>query len=231
MKDVQGEDGSKQSAQPHAVHDAVRRELYHLIVQAFAINVVQEPESMLRIEGAERQLRPDIVATFLSEDMQHVRYAIDVGLTAPFKGSKEGKIEVDHHPTKPEITHLKRAIDRRQSKVNRYSATCRTKNCVFLPFIMYTTGRIHKNGLNLLRIMARNASEHREIPEQVLFKYYIKVLNFTLLKNIAKVICLKAVCSVDTKSARQGTHATLRAVNKLVLTMSEQPHVSFYDIV
>ena len=78
--------------------------------------------------------------------------------------------------------------------------------------------------------MARNASEHREIPEQVLFKYYIKDLNFTLLKSITKIICLKAVCSVDAKSARQGTRATLRAVNKLVLTMSEQPHVSVHDI-
>ncbi len=91
---------------------------------------------------------------------------------------------------------------------------------------MYTTGKIHRNGLNLLRIMARNASEHRDIPEQTLFKYYIKVLNFTLLRNITKVICLKAVCSVDAKSARQGTDATLRAVNKLIHTMSEQPHVS-----
>ncbi len=78
--------------------------------------------------------------------------------------------------------------------------------------------------------MARNASEHRDIPEQTLFKYYIKVLNFTLLRNIAKVICLKAVCSVDAKSARQGTNATLRAVNKLVHTMSEQPHVSLCNI-
>ncbi len=121
-----------------------------------------------------------------------------------------------------------RAMDRKQSKTNLYRNACRIKNCIFVPFIMYTTGKIHKNGLNLLRIMARNASEHRDIPEQSLFKYYIKVLNFTLLRNIAKVICLKAVCSVDAKSARQG--ATLRAVNKLVHIMSEQPHVPLCNI-
>ncbi len=38
------------------------------------------------------------------------------------------------------------------------------------------------------------------------------------------------MCSVDAKSARQGTNAPLRAVNKLVHTMSEQPHVSLHNI-
>ena len=51
-----------------------------------------------------------------------------------------------------------------------------------------------------------------------------------MIKSVAKVICLKAVCSVDAKSARQGTNATLRAVNRLVLSMSEQPHVSLHHI-
>ncbi len=134
-----------------------------------AINVIQEPESMLRIEGAEKQVRPDIGATLLSKGMQHVRYAIDVGLTSPFMGSKEGKLEVDHNPTKPELTHNKRAMDRKQSKTNLYRNACRIKNCIFVPFIMHTTGKIHnRNGLNLLRIMVRNASEHQDIPEQTL---------------------------------------------------------------
>ena len=90
---------------------------------------------------------------------------------------------------------------------------------------MYTTGRIHSHGLSLLRRMARHASELRNIPEQVLFKYYIKVLNFTLLKHLAKIVYLKATCNADAKSVRQSSNTTLRAVNRLVYTMSEQPHV------
>ncbi len=125
------------------IHDSVRNQLYQLMIQAMAIDVIQEPESMLRIEGAEKQVRPDIGATLLSKDMQHVRYAIDVGLTSPFMGSKEGKIEVDHHPTKPELTHKKRVMARKQSKTNLYRDACRIKNCIFVPFIMYTTGRIY----------------------------------------------------------------------------------------
>ncbi len=95
---------------------------------------------------------------------------------------------------------------------------------------MNTTGKIHEQGLSFLKKMARNASEHRDIPFETLLKYYIKVLNFALLKNIAKVICLKAVCSADAKVARQAANTTLRVVNELVLVMSEEPHVSAHNI-
>ncbi len=78
--------------------------------------------------------------------------------------------------------------------------------------------------------MARNASEHQDIPFETLFKYYIKVLNFALLKNIVKVICLKAVYNTDAKLARQATNTTLRAVNELVLVMSEESHVSAHNL-
>ncbi len=57
------------------------------------------------------------------------------------------------------------------------------------------------------------ASEHRDIPFETLLKYYIKVLIFALLKNIAKLI--KAVCSAD--------------VNELVLVMPEEPYVSAHN--
>ncbi len=67
--------------------------------------------------------------------------------------------------------------------------------------------------------MARNASEHRDIPEQILLKYFIKVLNFILLKNIANVMSE----GVDAKAAMKA--AILRAINKLVNIKSEQPHV------
>ena len=80
--------------------------------------------------------------------------------------------------------------------------------------------------------MVHNASEHRGIPLETLLKYYIEILNFALLKNIAKVICLKAVCNTDAKLARQATNTTLRAVNELVLIMSEDLtclHIIFFQ--
>ncbi len=157
--------------------------------------------------------------------MLQVRYAIDVRLTAPFEGSQGGNIFV---PTKPELTHDKRAIVKHQSKSNLYRETRRrVKNFVFVSFIKYITGKIHEQGLSFLKKMARNASEHRDIPFETLLKYYIKVLNFALLKNIAKVICLKAVCSADAKVARQVANTF---ITEIVLVMSKEPHVSAHNI-
>ena len=66
--------------------------------------------SMLKVEDAAKLVRPDLGVTFLSKKMLQVRYAIDVRLTAPFEGSQGGNIFVVHHPTKPELTHDKRAV-------------------------------------------------------------------------------------------------------------------------
>ncbi len=64
--------------------------------------------------------------------MLQVRYAIDVGLTAPFEGSQDGNMFVDHHPTKLELTHDKRAVAKQQSKSNLYREAFRVKNCYLL---------------------------------------------------------------------------------------------------
>ena len=83
-----------------------------------------------------------------------------------------------------QYSHDKRAVTKQPSKSNLYREACRVKNCVFVSFIMLYT--IHEQGLSFLKKMARNASEHREIPLETLLKYYIKVLNFALLKILPK---------------------------------------------
>ncbi len=98
-------------------------------------------------------------------------------IIAPFDGSQDGNNFIDHHPTKPEPTHEKRAIAKQQSKSNLHREACRVKNCVFVPFIMYTTGKIHEQGLRFLKKMARNASE--TFPSKFFYSIIpLKVLNF-----------------------------------------------------
>ncbi len=41
---------------------------------------------------------------------------------------------------------------------------------------------------------------------------------------------MKAACSADAKVARQAANTTLRALNELVLVMSEEPHVSTHNL-
>ncbi len=95
---------------------------------------------MLRVEGAAKQDRPDLGDTLLSKKILQVRYAIDEGLTAPF----EAGIAIPQ-------SLLICAVAKQQSKSNMYREACRVKNCVFVPFIMYTTGKIHDQGLSFLK--------------------------------------------------------------------------------
>ena len=50
------------TAQPYAVHDSIRQTLCQLTRQAMASDVVEEPVSMLRVEGAAKQIRPIVVS-------------------------------------------------------------------------------------------------------------------------------------------------------------------------
>ncbi len=43
----------------------------------------------------------------------------------------------------------------------------------FVPFVMYSTGRIHKDAMAFLKKLARHAHDVRNIPEATLLKYYI----------------------------------------------------------
>jgi hypothetical protein len=230
LKDLEGENGSHQSAQPHAVHDVIRRTLYQLSTQAMVISAVQEPANLLRVATAEHQVRPDLGLVIPSRNMQHVTYAVDVGLVCPFKGSKMGNIEVDHNVRKPHLTNDKRAIQKKKDKDLTYKTICKNKGYVFVPFIMNTTGKIHKQGLRLLRRMAEHASELRNIPAETLFKYYIRVMNFTLFSQVTRLITLKAIGHSDPKTARQTSANTLRSVNRLVHELTEQPYVSAHTI-
>ncbi len=65
---------------------------------------------------------------------------------------------------------------------------------------------------------------------EVLFKYYIKVLNFSLFKQVTRLVYLKAVGTMDASTARQTSKGTFRCVNSLVHSLSEKPHVSVHSI-
>ena len=43
-------------------------------------------------------------------------------------------------------------------------------------------------------------------------------------------MCTITVCSADAKVGRQAANSKLRAANKLVLIMSEEPHMSAYNL-
>ncbi len=75
------------------------------------IDFIEEYEAKLRVEGATKQVRPDLGVTFFSKKILQIRYTVDVGLTVTFTGSLGRYLLAGHHLKKPELTHDKRAID------------------------------------------------------------------------------------------------------------------------
>ncbi len=56
---------------------------------------------------------------------------------------------------------------------------------------MYTTGKIHKYGVRFLKTLAHHASKIREIPKSTLLNYYVKLINFALIREASRTIYIK----------------------------------------
>ncbi len=57
---------------------------------------------------------------------------------------------------------------------------------------MYSTGRIHKHACKFLYQLANHAKDIRNLQEKTLINYYVKLLNFALIKEATHTICVKS---------------------------------------
>ena len=201
-KDIRSDGGHGQGAQPHAIHDAIRTTLHRIAKHALARSV-EEPKHLLHIPGAATQLRPDLAVTFVTSDQVEVTYAVDVTITCPFDDSQIGvpKVAFNGHGELPKDLHDRRANVRRTQKLQKYKQTCTNKGIAFVPFVLYSTGKIHKEAVSFLTKLANHAEESRGISATTLLKYYIKLLNAALTKQVARVVCLKSLESVSPASS------------------------------
>ncbi len=61
----------------------------------------------------------------------------------------------------------------------------------FVPFVMYTTGKLHEDAKKFLSLLAEQAAEHRHISKDIIYNYYMKLLSVCLVNRIAYVISTK----------------------------------------
>ncbi len=227
MKDIKSNSGLSQGVQPHAIHDAIRTTLHRIAKHAMAKSI-QEPTWLLYVEGAQNQLRADLAVNLLSSDFVNIIYAIDVAVTCPFDGAKAGVPKVtynDNGGELPKDLHDRRANIRKADKISKYQETCRNKNITFVPFILYSTGKIHKNGISFLTKLANHAEEARGISATTLLKYYIKLLNVALIKQVARAVSLKTLeCNFPSAS---GMNKAIRTGNLVALDMAN-PQLSVH---
>jgi len=208
MSDVRHQKNCGQLAQPHAIHDNIRNVLYQICKHAMA-RTIQEPRFLLYQPNARTQVQPDVETSFFVNMVQKT-HALDLAICAPFEGSQSGNLVVNYRMKQGENAlpvgfENKIANNRKSEKVRKYKRVCAHRNVKFVPFIMYSNGKIHKDGMSFLRSIAKYGHDARHISQATLLKYYIKLLNFALIKQVSYTIYAKSIESLNV-----GRHANVR---------------------
>ncbi len=91
---------------------------------------------------------------------------------------------------------------------------------------MYSTGKIHKEGMNFLKSHAKHGEDARHISQGTLLKYYIKLLNFALIKQVSYTIYAKSIESLNVgKHVNVRTRTAIRVGNLCANEIANPPLV------
>jgi hypothetical protein len=141
---------------------------------------------------ADNNTRPDLKVAF-PKNMVTTTYALDLTIVSPFEGTGKGELKVTN-PQRPDDCDA-RSIKAAADKTRKYKVPCQQRNMVFVPFVMYTTGKLHVEGYKFLEKLAAYAEERRKVPKDILMRYYLKVLSVCLVKRIGYTITSRATAS------------------------------------
>jgi hypothetical protein len=171
---------------------------------------MEEPANLFI--DANNQTRPDIRVD-ICKNMVTTRYALDLTLICPFKGAGKGDLKIGANGN----PRVQGGCDARAKTAAGYKATkfaqpCQQRNLVFVPIVMYTTGKIHEDGYKFLQQLAAHGEERRRIPKNVLLKYYLKLLSVCLVKRVSYTICTRAAHSFARNYNIRGTFRTGNAL-------------------
>lgn len=170
---------SKPGAHFHTTHNFLRKKLFQCCKHALAPSI-EEPRN-IQLEAG---VRPDIVSHVNGSSM-----AIDLTIVTSYEGVQSGILK---EPTDAELQHTDERADRRANeKIQKYSERCNTLGYQFVPFVLYTNGRLHKDADKFLDKLAKEASERRKVPASTIKNYYLKLLSVCLAKRIAYIISTK----------------------------------------
>lgn len=189
MREVEGINGTAMKAQRHANHNYIRQALYLCCKHAIAF-AQEEPANLF--PQIQEELRPDLVTAFKVKD-ETVTFALDVTLVCPFTGVQSGRLTLPINDNVDANQCDVHADARAQLKRDKYEAHCTARNIRFVPFVVYTTGKIHKSGVKFLKSLAAHAAEQRKIPEGTLLRYYCKMISVCLVQRIGYTIHTRAM--------------------------------------
>ena len=199
-------------AQRHANHNYLRQALYLCCKHAMT-HAQEEPPHLF--PTADTALRPDIVVSF-PVALETKTFALDVTLVCPFNGAQKGTLTLPLTEQQDAKKCDVQADSRAKLKRDKYGQQCKERNIEFVPFVIYTTGKLHRDAVGFLRKLAQHAAEHRKIPEGVLLRYYMKLLSVTLVQRVGYTIHTRAIaCTTRNFRIRE----VLRNGNELALSV------------
>ena len=185
-------------------------------------NSLQEPTKLLHDDNATSQLRPDLKVTFITDHQISTTFAVDVSLVSPFEGSYIGipKVNFNGAGKIPTGFENKLAEVRVKEKNNKYKKACTDRGYAFVPFVVNSTGKIHPKGVSFLKKLANHGAEARGLPAATLLRYYIKLINVALIKQIAWAVNLKTLESVSPSLYTTGMDQMIRTGNAVALEVA-----------
>jgi hypothetical protein len=149
---------------------------------------IEEPSKTFVGENVSN-LRPDLIANISVKSTPEVNYAVDLTIVSPFSGVQRGVLQ---QPSNEEVLLPdKKANEAAEKKNKKYVKVCSDHGFTFVPFVMYTTGKLHQDAVKFLGLLAEQAAAKRHIASSIIQNYYVKLLSVCLVKRIGYVISTK----------------------------------------
>jgi hypothetical protein len=119
-----------------------------------------------------KENRPDISILNPIISAGSSRDLIDIAITGAMGGSEHGVIQPPNNRSVA-TEQGRQAHQQARFELNKYGELCRQRNYSFTPFIIQSTGLLHKIAIDFLKML----------PQVGVFNYYLRCLSCVLQKS------------------------------------------------
>jgi len=192
---------NKNDARTH-LHDSIVLQLQSLIKYAGYWTTLEEKHMFIN-DNQNKQNRPDITINnpinlnYGTSNHPVSKVIIDVSFTCVLDGVKDGKIKSANtrnnalkQGTKAQIRN-KEKLTHYKNLINALPREWNPPKYWIVPFVIQTTGFLHKSSMELLEKMVESATNIQKIPGINMLTYFKRRISCCLAKNLANTINLR----------------------------------------
>jgi hypothetical protein len=147
------------------------------------------------------QQRPDIVMEYIDARGTRAKQIIELTVTDTLDGSKSGIIQLKGNQDTKVGVNCNRAY---KMKMDKYGDKCRENEYEYKVITMETSGLIHPKSLRWIEDISKIASDKKDVPQHIMYKYMLKLISVSFQKAIGNLI-LKRI-SLHKRGLKFGDH-------------------------